>query len=82
MPTKPEPPTPKRTKPTPSPEFAQARLRRDIRLLDERREKLRRVHEDKMAEIATEREKLVYDLEAVNKRLEKSVPSETTGGGG
>lgn len=58
-----------RTKPQPSPEFLQARLRRDIRLLDERREKLRRVHEEKMAEITTERERLEIELAAVDERL-------------
>lgn len=71
MATAQQPTTPKRTKPTPSPEFAQARLRRDIRILDERRAKLIATHDEKMATIKEERKKLTDDLAAVDAALAK-----------
>lgn len=68
-PTPPPPTQSKRASPKASPEFAQARIRRDIRLLDERRSKLFRTFEEKKRAIDGEREKLCVALQAVNEQL-------------
>ena len=67
--TKPDPTPKKRTKPVPSPEFAQARCKRDLRLIDERIAKLNRVHQEKLAAIAVARRTIAEELAAVEKKL-------------
>lgn len=67
-------PTPKRASPKASPEFAQARLRRDIRVLAERKSKLINAHAAKIATIETEHQKLTVELAAVDAELAKGAP--------
>ena len=66
--TKPTEPTKKRA-PTPSPEFVEARTKRDLRILKEREDKLTKTFADKMTEITNERSKLTAELEAAQKRM-------------
>lgn len=67
-PTQPKP-TKKRSTPTPSPEFAQARIKRDLRVLHEREVSLCSTHSAKLHDIATKREALMGELAAVETML-------------
>lgn len=62
---------PKKRSPVPSPEFVEARCRRDLRVLHEREVKLDATHAAKKNGIAEERAKLNAELAAVKERLGK-----------
>lgn len=73
-PTPPTPPQSKRASPKASPEFAQARIRRDLRLLAEREAGVRETFARKSKNIDTERARLHAELAAVEAALTPAAP--------
>lgn len=73
-PTPPPPPQSKRSKPKASPEFAQARIKRDLRLLLEREQSLREAFHAKVRDIEAKRNGLLGELAAVEAALTPAAP--------